>query len=405
MGTTDTKLRVNFKGVDKTKGALNKMRQGFKGFAMKAGAALVAAFAVKAITSKSLEIIEQVHAIGDEARQLGTNSEFLQKFTNALGQVGLEATVAKKSLEKMKVSLATKTDAKNNIFEQMKLSADDLKKLSTEQMFLKIGSEISKLPNEVDKVKASYEIFGKAGAKLVPLFRQGPEAFTEGLKGTMDMMSAVDQKTVDMLSNVDDTFAAVKNQMFVDFAQGLGAIGEDGQEAFGSIEVAIFATFLKARQFVLNTAAGFTFLKDAAKAVFTEDTIGGAFDEMNEKILKTNNSTKTLMDNFKTGLEAKNKLAGQFDETNTAASKLKKNITAIKNQLSGLTLAGSIGAIQAQFKGVGAFKANQPGAPGGIPAAQGDKKVALDMAAALKEIAMNTRLSNQKLSMLNFGVI
>ncbi len=398
-----TKLKVVFKGVDKTGGTLGKMQGSIAGFAAKAAGAFAGIFAGKMLISKSREIIKEVHAISDEARQVGASAVFYQKLGNAFGQVGLDAQIAGKSLDFMRRNLATKSDMANNIFEQMGLDAQQLKAMGTEEMFMKIGSEIAKLPNEVDKVKASYEIFGRSGSKLVPLFRQGPEAFKEGLAGVMDMMPVVSDSVVDNLSDLDDTFAAIKQTLFVDFAAGLGGVARDGEDAFGRIDVAVFAAFLKVRLFLKNTMAGFKFLKDATKALFTKETVADAFKKLNEDIAKNNKSSVDLLKKFREGVESKDTLAGLFDGANNGAAELKKNVTAIKNSLTGLTLAGSYAAIQKQFAGLGPMagagavrnRAMSGAAPMNTP----------EITRALIEIARNTRKTAGAMGNLDFEMV
>jgi len=391
MGTTPTKLRIDFKGVDKTAGALKTMRTNIKGFALKAGAAMAGAFAVKAIIGKSADIIQQVHAIGDEARQLGASAEFVQKLGNAFTQVGLDSKIANKSLDFMRRNLATKSDMAGNIFEQMGLDAQELKSMGTEKMFLKIGKEISKLPNEVDKVKASYEIFGRSGSKLVPLFRQGPEAFVDGLKGVMDMIDVVDDGTVDMLSKIDDTFASIKGQMFVDFASGLGLISESAEGHFGAVEIAMFSVFLKAREIASGIVDSFTWAFSAVDAIFSERTQAEAWDKLMKRFGENTKDTEKRLQTFKDGLKAKNKLAAQFKDANNASAKLNKNIKAVKNSLSGLTLSGSYAAVVAGLKKgpavpFGAPNAGQLAIAGGAPPLNGAA-----MLTALQDIAKNTK--------------
>jgi len=359
-----TQMRVTFKGVDKTAGTVNKMRSNMMGTIGKIAASFAGMFAAKAIAGQIRRVIQEVHAINDEARQVGANVEFFQALGNAFGQVGLNAQIAGKSLDFMRRNLATKTDMANNIFEQMGLDADKLKKMGTEEMFFTIGQEIAKLPNEIDRVKASYEIFGRSGSKLAPLFRQGPEAFMEGLKGVMGMMPVVDQRIADSMSNIDDTFAVIKQTIFVDWANALGHAGKVGEESFGQVEIAIFKTFLKIREFSKNFVATLAWIKDSTKAIFTDDTLAASFDRVLDKFDANMKETAEKLEAFKKGLKAKEDLAGLFDAANNGAAELKKNIKVIKQQLTGMTLAGSYAAVQARFRGAdaaGGFNARARG--------------------------------------------
>lgn len=401
-----TKLNVFFKGIDQTGGALNKMQGSIVSFATKAAAAVGGIFAARMLANKSKEIIEQVHAISDEARQVGASAEFFQRLGAAFGQVGLDAEIANKSLDFMRRNLATKSDMAGNIFEQMGLSAQELKSMGTEKMFMRIGEEISKLPNEVDKVKATYEIFGRSGSKLVPLFREGPDAFRDGLEGVMNMMPVVSDSVVGNLSDLDDTFAAIRQTLFTDFAMGLGSVAKNGEEAFGRIDVAAFNAFLKLRLFVKNTVAGFVFLKDSAKAIFTDDTIANSFDRLEDSVRKNTAESAKMLDDFEAGVKAKDVLANQFDEANNGAARLKRNIKELKNSLTGLTLAGSYAAIQKQFEKLDPLAGVQGAQVRQLaPAGAGNMMNGPQVLQALNEIAMNSRKTAQQIGKFDFGEV
>ena len=346
MSSVSTRLNILFKGVDKTGATTKTMESRFGSMAKRMAVSFAGIFGTRMLFNKAKEVMKEVHALNDEARQLGASVEFVQGLGNAFGQVGLSAEIAGKSLDFMRRNLATKSDMAGNIFEQMGMDAANLKKMGTEEMFMEIGKEIAKLPNEVDKVKATYEIFGRAGAKLVPLFRQGPDEFVAGLQGVMGMMPVVDKRIADSMSNIDDTFAVVKQTMFVDWAKGLGAMADMGEDSFGRVEVSIFKTFLKVREFGKNYVATMAWMKDTVKAIFTEDTIADAWDDVLDQFEANTRDTNQKLEAFTKGLEAKDRLAGLFEGANNESAELWKNVKGIKQELAGFTLAGTHKAVK-----------------------------------------------------------
>ena len=344
--SVSTRLNILFKGVDNTAPVINKMQGNFASMAKKMAGIMAGAFGAKVIVGKSKEIIQNIHAVNDAAAAAGTDTEFLQKLQNAFGQVGLSAEDATKSITEARKNLALKGAIAGNIFEQYGMDVKELRALSPEELFKRMGKEIASLPNEIDRARLSQEAFGRSGGKMAHLFRKGPEAFIDGLDGVMNMLPVVDQQVANSMSGIDDTWSAVTQTMMVDWANAMGGVVSDGEGAFGRVEVAIFRTFLKSRLFVKNTMALFEHLKDGTKAIFTDDTVADSLKRMEQKFVDNIEDMENRLDKFKDGLKAKDEFASMFDKANNGATKLIQNMQAIKRELTGMTLAGSYKALQ-----------------------------------------------------------
>lgn len=84
-------------------------------------------------------------------------------------QIGAAFTRAQVAIANAAAGSATATKA----FERIGLSVEQLQGMSAQQQFEAIAQAISQLPTEAERAAAAVQLFGRAGAQLLPLFNQG----------------------------------------------------------------------------------------------------------------------------------------------------------------------------------------------------------------------------------------
>lgn len=84
-------------------------------------------------------------------------------------QIGAAFTRAQVAIANAAAGSATATKA----FERIGLSVAELQGMTAEQQFEAIAQAISQLPTEAERAAAAVQLFGRAGAQLLPLFNQG----------------------------------------------------------------------------------------------------------------------------------------------------------------------------------------------------------------------------------------
>lgn len=348
-----TELAINFRGVDKTAGTLNKINSSITGFATKAAASLAGIFAFRAVMGGASNLIKGLHGIGDASRKVGMDTESFQRFGAALGQVGLQAEDAGTYLMFMKKNIGIKSDMANNIFERMGMDIAALKAQNPTEQFASITKSIASMGNETDRVQALTEIFGRKGGDLAPLLRAGPEAFAQSLQAVMGMVPVASQQAVDMASNMDDALGSVAVAMKSDFAAAFLGIANSGQESFGRVDVAIFAMYQKAKLFIQNTVSLFGFLKDHVDAVFTDKTFADITPLADRMVDNIEGVNKAIAD-YKHGVLAKDILAQQLKDQTSAGEGLRNKLNQVKqavSQLGKMGLSGTYEMIKTQFGG------------------------------------------------------
>lgn len=144
--------------------ALTPLRAAVTGF----GAAMVSSFSVASIKR-----------VADEIDTLAKASDRLNLSTQNLIGLGHAADLSGVSLEsftKAMTHLHKNIGGKESSTALARLGLDprELAKMQADQMFLKVADAISKMGDASSQTAVSMELFGRAGADLLPLIEEGP---------------------------------------------------------------------------------------------------------------------------------------------------------------------------------------------------------------------------------------
>lgn len=189
--------------------ALAKMNKGIRSVAM--GAGILAGYAtliVTAITKITKHAINTADELDKTSQAIGVNVESLQKLRYAgkisgLEMEGMNTAISRFSRAMNDAQYGTKKTIKS--FQEAGLSLSDInnKLLKTEDAIAKIADRFKTMPDGPKKTALAMEIFGRSGARLIPLLNQGSaginkltqEAELYGLVMNKDMIkSAVEAK-------------------------------------------------------------------------------------------------------------------------------------------------------------------------------------------------------------------
>lgn len=211
-------IALAIKGQDQTGAAFSSVAKQasaslgkLKHLAIAAGAGL----GLGKLVSSAKEGIQELGLLSDQAQRMGTSSEYVQKLTGALGQVGVVGV----NVDNLASAFGrmTKETGKTGA-EGFKATMEGIAGLGTEQ----------------ERVNELVRVFGREmGAKFAPLVRQGPEAFSQGLDGVMAAMPAVSDAAVNAGDMVADAMSVASAQAKTAWLQTLGNIIVKFQETFG----------------------------------------------------------------------------------------------------------------------------------------------------------------------------
>ena len=163
------------------------------------------------ITSLVANVNAGIDSLNDLSARTGIGVEALQGYSLAAKLAGVDTEQFGAAVQKLAVNIgkATPGDALDKALKGINLSLADLRALSPEQQFSDIGAAISQLPTAADRAAAAVAIFGKQGAALAPLFREGAASIEE-LQAKAERLGVIISETqVNNVADMNDAFDLV----------------------------------------------------------------------------------------------------------------------------------------------------------------------------------------------------
>jgi hypothetical protein len=178
------------------------------GFTALAGAFTSAASQVLTLAGN---VSESLDSLNDLSARTGIGVESLQGYALAAKMAGVDTEAFGSAVQKLAVNIgkAAPGDALDKSLRQINLSVAELRGLAPEEQFAAIGNAISQLPTAADRAAASVELFGKQGAALAPLFREGAASIDE-LRAKAERLGIIVSDTqINNIADMNDAFDLV----------------------------------------------------------------------------------------------------------------------------------------------------------------------------------------------------
>jgi hypothetical protein len=155
------------------------------------------------VVSLAATVSANMDTFNDLSARTGIGVEALQGYTLAAKLAGVDTEQFAGAVQRLAVTIgkATPGDALDKSLRSINLSVAELRALSPEQQFSAIGDAISGLPTAADRAAAAVSVFGKQGAALAPLFREGAASIEE-LRARADRLGVIVSET--QLNNIGD---------------------------------------------------------------------------------------------------------------------------------------------------------------------------------------------------------
>jgi hypothetical protein len=152
-----------------------------------------------------------IDQLNDFSQRTGIGVEALQGYSLAAKLAGVDTEQFGTAIQKLAVNIgkAAPGDALDKSLRAINLSVGELRALAPEQQFSAIGNAISTLPTVADRAAAAVEIFGKQGAALAPLFREGATSIEELQAQAERLGLIVDEAQVNNVADMNDAFDLV----------------------------------------------------------------------------------------------------------------------------------------------------------------------------------------------------
>jgi len=165
---------------------------------------------VKALVGSVNTSIDQLN---DFSARTGFGVESLQAYSLAAKLAGVDAQAFGATVQKLSVNIgqANPGDAFDKSLRGIGLTVAELKALAPEQQFSRLGEAISKLPTAADRAAAAVQLFGKQGAALAPLFREGAASLEELQERAEKLGIIISDTQINNVAEMNDAFDLVRS--------------------------------------------------------------------------------------------------------------------------------------------------------------------------------------------------
>lgn len=143
-------------------------------FGVSFGAAAIGSF-----VKSTFDAADQVVDLSDK---MGVSIEAAQRFKFAANQAGAEIDDVSRAIVRMNDTLAEGKKSTVQALKDAGLSFDTIRQMKPEDAFRSIADAIGKIQDPMKQTQIAMELFGKAGAELLPMIRTGALQAADGVK-------------------------------------------------------------------------------------------------------------------------------------------------------------------------------------------------------------------------------
>ncbi len=177
----------------------------------KAFAAIGVGFSVVSIVSSLRESAAAAIEYGDEINKASIKTGIAVETFSELAYAAKQADVSMDSLstafKKMQVAVSNAGSGSKQVLTTLTalgLKFEDIKNLSPDRQFELLADRINQLKDPADRTRAAVELFGRAGADLLPLFEQGAAGIRAAREEAVKMGATLSKDQAEALAKADD---------------------------------------------------------------------------------------------------------------------------------------------------------------------------------------------------------
>jgi hypothetical protein len=318
--------------------------------AQEAGSGIASAFGVAGafgIERVAERLVDSVKEQFEAVAALGHTAEKLDVPVNSLIALQHEAKMAHVDLELLNTSLLRMEknvaegvmDASSKpaaALRMMHISIEEVARMRPDQMFARIAEGISQIPDAASRAAMAIRIFGRSGAEMMNLLRQGRIGLDEAMKYVSQHGMLMSKEDIQAIQEGD---RAIKQ------------LGETGTTAFRNIAVAMapFVEFFAdpveygakiRRMFITGEQHGAKLGEEMTETGESMAEAAAEAERMAGELKKAEDSAKGLTASFETPLERaikkRDEAADRFAEGMISQDTFHRAVQAVQNELDKL---------------------------------------------------------------------
>lgn len=227
--------RVIISAEDRTQRAFSSVRQSLRGMesaamtARRALGTLGAGVSIAAITTGLIRAGRAAIQYGDDmqkaAAKTGIAASTFSELAAAAKMSDVDVSSLATALKKMQVAVSqagSGMKAPLGAFKALGIEIATFRRLAPERQFELIADRISRLKDPADRTRAAVELFGRAGADLLPMFEEGAAGIRKAREEVQRLGGTLTDEQIKKLSEADDAVKRL-SQSWAGFARTLTA--------------------------------------------------------------------------------------------------------------------------------------------------------------------------------------
>lgn len=187
----------------KTQSSLSKVVSGAVDFATSTKTMVAAAAA--AIFSVADSVASVGDTIDKQSQKLGISAEAYQEWDAILGHCGASMDRLKEGMKTLSSAIVTGSVDQVTAFKAVGLSIDDVRKMSTEDVFAAVITGLQGMEEGADRTKIATTLFGESAQELGPLLNTSAEATEEMRRTVNDLGGVMSNEAVAASAKFKDT--------------------------------------------------------------------------------------------------------------------------------------------------------------------------------------------------------
>lgn len=207
---TKGKATFRLEGEDATAAAFRSALGRAQGFSKQASTLFKTAFAgisVAAVANLGRQAIQLGDDLNKAAIKAGVSGRAISELAYAAKQSDIDLGSLSNSLRFMQTNLSKAGSGSKEAtaaLTALGLSLSDLKGLDADRQFELIADRISQLTDPADRARAATELFGRAGADLLPMFEQGAAGIRAAREEADRLGQSFSDEQIKRLADADD---------------------------------------------------------------------------------------------------------------------------------------------------------------------------------------------------------
>lgn len=192
------------------------------------GELAIASLLGESLLSKGREALEFAGNIEFMAKQVGTSTDFLQKYNYAAGQYGVATEVADTALTKFTRTIGEAANGNKlaiALFDRLGVKVRDQNGnvRSAEVVYKDFSDAIAKVDNHAQQTADVLQAMGRNAGALVPLVAKGSEGFNELAKAAEELGIVLSPELIEHAEEVNHKLAAMRQIVDAEMASAVAS--------------------------------------------------------------------------------------------------------------------------------------------------------------------------------------